>query len=159
MRNSTAISIALLATPLLTSLSSSKAEADAWATPRDAERIVRGAVARIKRVGKEEAFAAFNNPEGSFTYRDLYVAVYDSSGRCLAHGADQSRIGKDLSNDKDADGKLFIKERLAMAKADGKGWQIYKFKNPLTKKIEEKIAYFEVVDDVIVVCGAYKPSS
>jgi hypothetical protein len=31
--------------------------------------------------------------------------------------------------------------------------------NPLTKKIEEKIAYFEVVDDVIVVCGAYKPSS
>ena len=136
MRSHVAMAVALLATPVFAPAFPSQAETNDWATPKDAERIVHGAVARIQKVGKEKAFAAFNDRQGSFTYRDLYVTVYDFSGKCLAHGGDQGRIGRDLSNDKDADGKAFIKERLAMAKADGKGWQEYKFKNPLSKKIE-----------------------
>ena len=156
MQSHVAMAVTLLVTSILAPAFPSQAEPDVWATPKDAERIVHGAVARIKKVGKEKAFAAFNDPQGSFTYRDLYVMVYDFSGKCLAHGGDQGRIGRDLSNDKDADGKPFIKERVAMAKADGKGWQEYKFKNPLSKNIEQKIVYFEVVDDVIVACGAYK---
>lgn len=154
IRNCIAIACTLLA------LSSAlEAEADEWGTPRDAERIVHGAVARIKKVGKEKAFAAFNDPEGPFSYRDLYVAVYDLAGKCLAHGADKSRIGKNLIDDKDEDGIRFVRERVAKASADGKGWQEYKFRNPVTKKVEQKLSYFEVVDGVIVVCGAYKPSS
>ena len=159
MRSHMPIAFAVLAISALAPLFASEAEADDRATPRDAERIVRGAVRRIEKVGKEKAFAVFNDPEGSFSYRDLYVAVYDFSGKCLAHGADKSRIGKVLIDDKDEDGKLFVRERVAKAKADGKGWQEYKFMNPVTKKIEQKIAYFEVVDGVIVVCGAYKPAS
>jgi signal transduction histidine kinase len=159
MRNHVAAAFSLLAALALAPLFASGAESDDRAAPRDAERIVHGAVRRIEKVGKEKAFAAFNSPEGSFTYRDLYVTVYDFSGRCLAHGADKSRIGKVLIDDVDEDGRLFIRERVAKAKAEGKGWQEYKWMNPLTKKVEEKIAYFEVVQGVIVACGAYKPKS
>jgi hypothetical protein len=58
--------------------------------------------------------------------------------------------------DKDADGKEFVKERIELAKTRGKGWQNYKFSNPLTKKNEEKTAYIEKADDVIVGSGVYK---
>jgi signal transduction histidine kinase len=133
------------------------ARAEDRATTKDAERMVHQAVAYVQKEGKEKAFAAFNDPKGVFTYRDLYIAVYDMTGKCLAHGQKKERIGKSMINDKDADGKLFIQERVAMAKAKGKGWQDYKFTNPVTKQVEQKVAYFEVVDDVIVMCGAYKP--
>jgi signal transduction histidine kinase len=126
------------------------------ATTKDAEMMVRQAVAFLKKEGKEKAFAEFNNPAGRFTYRDLYVTVYDLKGACLAHGQKRERIGKNLLEEKDADGKQFVKERVKIAKEQGKGWQEYKFANPVTKKTEQKVAYFERVDDLIVLCGAYK---
>ena len=43
-----------------------------------------------------------------------------------------------------------------LAKTKGKGWQDYKFTNPVSKKIEQKSAYIEKVDDLIVGCGVYK---
>jgi hypothetical protein len=36
------------------------------------------------------------------------------------------------------------------------GWQQYTFMNPATQAVEEKVAYFERVDDGIVSCGAYR---
>jgi cytochrome c len=65
-------------------------------------------------------------------------------------------VGMDLSTAKDADGKSFVKERIDIAKTKGKGWQDYKFTNPSTKKIEQKTAYIERVDDLIFGCGSYK---
>jgi cytochrome c len=127
------------------------------ATTKDAETMVHKAVELVKRDGKEKAFAVFNDPKGAFTFRALYIAAYDLEGKCVAHGAKKERIGKNAIEDKDADGKLFVKERVAVAKKDGKGWQEYKFMNPADGKVEAKVAYFEVVDGVILVCGAYKP--
>lgn len=131
--------------------------AEERATTRDAEALVHRAVALIKKDGREKAFAAFNDPKGPFTYRDLYITAYDLNGVCLAHGQKPERIGKSLLNDKDASGKAFVKERVEMAKRNGSGWQEYLFTNPVSKKIEPKVAYFELVDGVIVACGAYKP--
>jgi cytochrome c len=51
---------------------------------------------------------------------------------------------------------MFIKERVEMMKTKDRGWQDFKFTNPLSKKIEPKTAYIERVGDVIVLCGAYK---
>jgi signal transduction histidine kinase len=118
--------------------------------------MVRHAVAFLKKEGKEKAFAEFNDPKGRFTYRDLYIMVYDLNGKCVSHGAKKERIGKDFLEEKDVDGKQFVKERVEIAKRNGKGWQEYKFQNPLTKRVEQKVAYFERVGDVIVLCGAYK---
>jgi cytochrome c len=127
-----------------------------FGTPAQAEAMVKKAVAEIKAIGKEKAFAEISNPKGKFIDRDLYVFVYDMNGKCVAHGFNQKMIGKDLIDMKDPDGKFYVKERVEISKTKGKGWQDYKFTNPLTKKVEHKTAYIEKVDDLIVGCGAYK---
>ncbi len=126
------------------------------ASTKEAELLVRKAVEYLKKNGKEKAFAAFNDPAGPFTFRDLYIAAYDLDGKCVAHGQKKDRIGKKMINDKDPDGKLFVAERVKLAKEKGSGWQDYKFMNPANNKVEQKVAYFERVDDVILVCGAYR---
>lgn len=130
--------------------------ASEFGTPAQAEAMVKKAVGFIKANGKEKGLAEVSNPKGKFVDRDLYVFVYDMNGKCLAHGANQKMIGKDLSDQKDVDGKAYVKERVEIAKTKGKGWQDYKFPNPLSKKIEQKTAYVEKLEDYIVGCGAYK---
>ncbi|MNR23206.1 Methyl-accepting chemotaxis protein 4 [compost metagenome] len=66
-------------------------------------------------------------------------------------------IGKDLIDIRDGDGKYYMRERIEIIKTKGKGWQDYKFLDPLTKKIEPKSMYIEKFDDLIVGCGIYKP--
>ena len=130
--------------------------AAAYGTAAEAEAMVKKAIAYLKANGKDKAFAEFSNPKGQFVDRDLYVTVYDLNGKCLAHGADRTMIGKDLIGLKDTDGKAFIKERMELAKTKGKFWQDYKFMNPVSKKIEPKSMYCERVGDIIVACGIYK---
>jgi signal transduction histidine kinase len=125
-------------------------------TPAEAEALVKKAIEYIKANGKDKAFAEFTNPKGTFTDRDLYIFVYDMDGKVLAHGQNPKMIGKDLSDLTDPDGKLFVKERIKIAKTKGNGWQNYKFSNPLTKKIEDKTAYIEKYENYIVGSGAYK---
>ncbi len=125
-------------------------------TTAEAEALVKRAIAFIKESGKEKAFDAFSDPKGRFVNGDLYVFVYDLNGKCLAHGGNIKMVGKDLVELKDADGKPFVQERIALVKEKGKGWQNYKWSNPVTKQIENKTAYVEKVDDFIVGCGAYK---
>jgi signal transduction histidine kinase len=63
-----------------------------------------------------------------------------------------------MYNLKDADGKLFVQERIEIAKTKGKGSIEYRWVNQETKKVERKEAYFEVVPgmDLFVNCGYYK---
>ena len=125
-------------------------------TAAEAEALVKKAIAYMKSNGKEAAFAEINNPKGRFTDRDLYIFVYDINGKCVAHGLNPKMIGKDLAEMKDADGKMFVKERIEIAKTKGKGWQDYKFTDPISKNIEQKRAYVEKYEDLIVGSGIYK---
>jgi cytochrome c len=125
-------------------------------TAAEAEALVKKAIAYMKANGREAAFAEINNPKGRFTDRDLYIFVYDMNGKCVAHGLNLKMIGKDLIELKDADGKQFVKERIDIAKQNGKGWQDYKFTDPITKAIEHKRAYVEKYEDLIVGSGIYK---
>ena len=126
-----------------------------FGTAPEAEALVKKAIQLIKTDGKEKAFAEINNPQGKFVDRDLYIFVYDLNGKCVAHGFNKKMIGKDLFEMKDSDGKYFVKERVEIAKTKGKGWQDYKFTDPITKKIEPKTAYVERIEDLIVGCGIY----
>jgi cytochrome c len=122
----------------------------------EAKVLVEKAIVYYKANGQDKGFAEINNPNGQFTKGDLYIFVYDLNGKCLAHGFKKSMIGMDLVTLKDPDGTYFVKERIEIAKTKGKGWQEYKFTNPTTKKIEQKIAWVEKVDNYIFGCGAYK---
>jgi cytochrome c len=136
-----------------------KAAADqSKGTAAEAVAMVQKAVAHIKKAGRDKAFADFNNKSGAFTDRDLYVVVYDLKGKVLAHGANEKMIGKDVLELRDMDGKYFVKERVEMMSKspDAKGWQDYKFMNPVTRQIEPKSMFLQRLDDMIVGCGIYK---
>jgi len=127
-------------------------------TAAEATAMVDKAIAHIKKVGREKAFADFNNKSGPFTDRDLYVVVYDMKGKVLAHGSNEKMIGKDVIELRDGDGKYFVKERVEMMSKgpNAKGWQDYKFMNPVSRQIEPKSMFIQRFEDVIVGCGIYK---
>jgi signal transduction histidine kinase len=125
-------------------------------SPADAEAMVKKAVTFYKTNGKDKAFAEFNNTKGKFVSGDLYIFVYDLTGKCVSHGGNPKMIGKDLIGMKDADNKFFVKERIEIVNSKGKGWQNYKMTNPTTKQIENKTAYIEKLDGFVIGCGAYK---
>jgi hypothetical protein len=124
-------------------------------TKDEAQAMVKKAIGFIKSNGADKAYAEFSNPKGQFVDRDLYVVVYDMNGKCLAHGANAKMIGRDLIDNKDVDGKEFVKERVEMMKKQASGWQDYKFRNPTSNQIEHKSMYIERFNDVIVGCGVY----
>jgi cytochrome c len=126
------------------------------ATKPEAQAMVKKAVAYIKANGTEKAYKEFTSKNAEFIDRDLYVVVYDLDGNCLAHGANQKMVGQDLSEAQDVDGKFYIKERLELAKKNQTFWQDYKFTNPVTKKVEPKEMYCEVLGKTAVCGGIYK---
>jgi signal transduction histidine kinase len=125
-------------------------------TKEEAVALVKKAIEFIKANGRDKGFEEFSNPKGQFVDRDLYIVVYDMNAKCLAHGQKKSMVGKDLIDFKDTDGKEFMKERVALMKANNTAWQDYKFMNPVTKQIEPKSMYLEKFEDVIVGAGIYK---
>ncbi len=132
------------------------AAASANATKAEAVAMVKKGVAFIKANGNDKGYAAVSDKAGPFVDRDLYLVVYGLDGKCLAHGANARQVGRDLIELTDIDGKYFVKERVAMVKAQPAGaWQEYKFTNPVTKKIEPKVMYCEKLAETAVRGGVY----
>ena len=131
--------------------------ADGGAGKTEAVAMVKKGVAAIKAGPKDKAYAEISD-KASVQYhdRDLYLVVYGLDGTVHAHGANSKMIGKNLIDLKDIDGKLFVKERVDMAKINATFWQDYKFQNPVTKKIEAKTSYCERQADTVVCAGVYK---
>lgn len=146
----------LAAAAALLALAAAPARPEEYATSKDAEQLVHRAAAYLRKAGRQKAVAAFQDRGGAFVYRDLYVFAYTMDGICLAHPTRPERVGKNNLKDRDPDGKEFVRERIEIARRDGKGWQEYKFHNPATDRVEQKVAYFELVDGVLLVAGAYK---
>lgn len=128
--------------------------AAAAGTTDAAKALVKSAIVDFKAEGTA-MFAKVTAKEAKYVKEDLYVTVYDMTGKCVAHGANPKQVGKDLMELKDPDGKAFVKERVEIAKTKGSGWQDYKFSNPVDKKIEAKTAYIEKSGEYIFSCGAY----
>lgn len=122
------------------------------ATPDEAKALAVKAAEYLKANGPEKALAAFNDPQGGFRDRDLYVVVEDKDAVLLAHPKEALR-GKSMLNMKDVDGKAFGKE---IAEVETEGWVEYKYQNPDTKKVEQKQTYAIRVGDLVVGVGAYK---
>ena len=125
-------------------------------TAAEAKAMVKKAVTYLKENGKEKTFAAVTDKNAMFVDRDLYVTIYDFNGVCVAHAFNSKMVGKNLLDMRDSDGKLFVQERVDMAKKKPSFWVDYKYTNPVTKKIEPKSMYHEVAGDLIVGVGIYK---
>jgi cytochrome c len=125
-------------------------------TKEEAVAMVKKAVAFLKANGKDKAFAEFSKKDGQFVDRDLYVMVYDFTGKNLAHGANERLIGKNLMEIKDPDGKQLIREMTDLAQSKGRGWVDYKWTHPVTKSIDPKSTYVEKTDDLWIGVGIYR---
>jgi cytochrome c len=148
------VAIAIL-TVLLTT-TSAYAQGYGVGTPLEAKKMVEKAVQYIKVNGEENALKEFNNPNGKFQWRDLYVFAYDLKGVMMGHPNPQL-IGRNLYQEPDIKGKLFRKEIVYLASNMDSGWVDYTYLNQLTQHEEQKITYFQKVGNLIVCCGAYLP--
>lgn len=144
--------VLVFALPLVSSVPAFAAECG---TRAEAVAMVKKAVAEIKKKGKDAAFAEFDDLSNKEFHKDLYIFVNSFDGVNLAHGVNKRVIGVNILNQKDPDGRAFTKERIALAKSKGHGWQDFKYYDPVSHLVRQKHAYIEAVDNVIVGCGIY----
>jgi signal transduction histidine kinase len=134
------------------------AAAQSKATAAEATAMVKKGVSTLKAAGKDKdkIYADVTAKDAKWVDRDLYLVVYGLDGVVRAHGANAKLVGNSMLDVPDIDGKLYIKERMDLAKAKGSFWQDYKYSNPTSKKIEPKSMYCEKLDDTVVCAGIYK---
>lgn len=149
--------LALLSIAVLLGIALPASAASEFGTKDEAVAMVKRVQEEFKKDGADATFKAVSDKSvKAFHDRDLYPFVYDMSGKCVAHGARPALIGKTLIDLKDQDGKLLIREMVALAKGPGSGWIDYKWPNPITNKIEDKSSYVEKMGDYFVGVGIYK---
>jgi cytochrome c len=125
-------------------------------TADEAKAFAERAVAHIKEVGEEKAFADFSRPDGGYVDGELYVFCYAPDGTNKAHGGNPAFVGKNLLGVKDPDGVQVNAEIIKLGMAQGTGWVDFKWPNPVSKKIEAKSAYVIKVNEVVCGSGYYK---
>ncbi len=124
------------------------------ATSAEAQALLDKAVKLVQTDGDAKALAAFNNPKGPFVDRELYVFCYGPDGKITAH-RDPKMVGTEVAAVKDGDGKEIGKQLLELGKKGG-GTVEYRYKNPVSDKVEPKVSYLKRAGDQVCGVGAYK---
>ncbi|WP_300630360.1 cache domain-containing protein [Pseudomonas sp.] len=127
------------------------------ATPEQARALRNKAVNALV---KDEAgtLKAINSLQGGFLQDDLYVFVVDlDTRRYLAHGTNLRLINTDFARIKDPDGKPVGEPILALMAEQDQGEYKYRWKNPVTGKVENKHAYVRKAGHLMVAVGYYSP--
>lgn len=145
--------LALVFTPVFTLFITPVFAAD---SPSDAIAMVDKGLSYLQKNGKDALIKEINNKNPEFVKGELYLYVRAMDGAVLAHPINPKLIGKNMLELPDADGKLFRKDIVEMAKAKGKGWVDYRYNNPVTKEVENKSTYLLRSGDVILEAGIYK---
>ena len=96
-------------------------------TKDDAQAMVKEAVQFAKDNGKEKFFNEVRSPNGKFHFKEgtkkgLYIFVYDEKGVVLAHGVRLELTGKNRWDDKDPNGKYWIRDWTDLVHKSGSGW-------------------------------------
>lgn len=127
------------------------------ATPEHAKALRNKAVKALEKdpVG---TLKAINDMQGGFLQDDLYVFVVDlDTQRYVAHGTTPRLVNTDFSKIKDPDGKPVGEPILAVMAEQDQGEYKYRWKNPVTGKVENKHAYLRKAGHFMVAVGYYSP--
>ncbi|MGJ7513407.1 cache domain-containing protein [Pseudomonas baetica] len=101
---------------------------------------------------------AINSLKGGYLQDDLYVFVVDlNTQRYVAHGTNLRLINSDFGKIKDPEGKPVGEPILALMSQQDYGEYDYRWKNPVTSKVEDKHAYLKKVGHLLVAVGYYSP--
>lgn len=126
-------------------------------TRNTAKELVRKGYAYMKTQGKTLAAEEFTDKMNeTFRYGDLFLVAYDMKGICIAHGGNPELVGQNQYNEKDEDGRYYVRSMITAAKTNGAGWETFK------KNKSFETVYFEKVDlgiDSFVIASGLYPIS
>lgn len=114
----------------------------------------------VKALVKDEAgtLKAINSLQGDFLQDDLYVFVVDlNTGRYVAHGTNLRLVDTDFAKIRDLDGKPVGEPILKLMAEQDQGEYKYRWKNPVTDRVENKHAYVRKAGHFMVAVGYYSP--
>jgi signal transduction histidine kinase len=89
------------------------------------------------------AFTELRSDE--FRKGDFYVFVSDMNGINLFNGGFPEREGTDNNTLKDANGKMIVKEQIALIDKKGQGWMSYMWPKPGEQQPMQKWSYIKSV--------------
>lgn len=125
------------------------------ATPEQARALRNKAVEALVK-DETGTLKAINSLQGGFLQDDLYVFVVDlNTRRYVAHGTNLRLINTDFAKIKDPDGKPVGVPILKMMAEQDQGEYKYRWKNPVTGKVENKHAYVRKSGHFMVAVGYY----
>lgn len=111
------------------------------------------AVAHYLSVGRDQAIADFNDADGPFRDRDLYVFCVGPDDTMVAH---PSVVGMDVTTLADADGQEIGNAIIDIGRVDGSGMLDYRWQSPTTGEVEDKSTFIQAVGDDICAVGFYQ---
>lgn len=102
------------------------------------------------------AFGEFRKKGSPWRYGDVYLFVVNMQGVVLFNAAHPNREGRDLLNERDADGKQFHRDFVEIVSRFGSGWVDYMFPRPGQAVPSVKWSYVcgTRIDGVEVLIGA-----
>lgn len=127
------------------------------ATPEQARALRNKAVDALMK-DETATLKAINALQGGFLQDDLYVFVVDlDTHRYVAHGTNLRLVNTDFGKIKDPDGKPVGEPILKLMAEQDQGEYKYRWKNPVTGKVENKHAYLRKAGHFMVAVGYYSP--
>jgi cytochrome c len=115
-------------------------------SPEAAKKLAERAAKVLAAVGRAAAFRQYRDPRGPFVRGDLYVFVVNRHGIIVENVGFPSVIGS---------GGFDLASRFGAVAARGRGWIRYRWYNPCSRRMEQKMSYLVRVGDLIVGVGAY----
>ncbi|MGX0888434.1 cytochrome c [Pseudomonas sp. ADAK2 TE3594] len=127
------------------------------ASPQQAQALLDKAAVDLAK-NEKDTLTAINSLKGGYLQDDLYVFVVDlDTQRYVAHGTNLRLINTDFGKIKDPEGKPVGEPILALMAKQADGEYEYRWKNPVTGKVEDKHAYLKKVGHFLVAVGYYSP--
>jgi hypothetical protein len=129
------------------------------ASATQAQQLLGRAVAALAK-DPDGTIKAINNLSADFREDDLYVFVVDSrTGRYAAHGYNLRLVGVDFASIHDPAGKPVGEPIMALMRKSDAAKYDYRWKNPVTGRVEDKYALIQKVRDYVAVVGYYRGST
>jgi len=122
----------------------------------EAMALVDRAVAHRRRGGSKDSFLRdLTQANQGFHDRDMYVFVLDRNGSYVAFGGNPAKVGTRVQDIAGIDGAGLLHAIYAQAEHEP-GWVEYDITNPTTGRVQTKMSFVQLVDDLAVGCGVYK---
>jgi signal transduction histidine kinase len=108
------------------------------------ETLVHKAAVMVEKEGKD-AFIEFRKRGSEWWSGDTYLFAYDPNLNVILNPAFPEREGKNMSGDKDKNGKAFHDEFMKVVKSKGSGWVDYWLPKPGQTQPSQKWSYVTAI--------------